>query len=157
MTPLTLENAKTLKAGEMYRVGVHDHNLWELDFMFAYVRQSQEDFGQARVYEHLLETGALKQEPDQYPLTKHIENLRKLWIFGWHIKSADEFDIGQWPSLIAYECHEDMGTQIYEGCDDSYFGSGSGAEPLWILEDGETCEDIPRARIKSIEEMKQCK
>ena len=166
MKPLTLENAGELESGEVYRVGIHDHNFWEMFIVFERVDHYEYDLGQADLYEHLLKTGALKQEPDKYPLTKHIDSLRKLWVFGWRgerfgeqIEAIDRGGFGEKPTRIAYES-DSVSKQIYDGCDDSYFCSGSGAEPLWILEDGETCEDIPRARIRSMEEVleiTQCK
>ena len=67
-------------------------------------------------------------------------------------EAIDKVGHGEKPTRIAYET-DSSAKQIYDGCEQSYFCSGSGAEPLWILEDGETCEDIPRSRIKTIEEM----
>jgi hypothetical protein len=158
MEPLTIENASNLDYGEIYRIGIHDHNLWERFIVFDDINQYEYDMGQADLYQHLLESGELKQKPNQYPISKHVESLRKLWLWGWQGSSMgeaiDKVGYGEKPTRIAYEI-DSSSKQIHDGCEQSYFCSGSGAEPLWILEDGETCEDIPRARIKSIEEMRE--
>ena len=166
MTPLTLKNAGELESGEVYRVGIHDHNFWEMFIVFERVDHYEYDLGQADLAEHLLKTGVLKEEAGKMSHQKQIDDLRKLWVFGWRgeyfgeqIEAIDRVGFGEKPTRIAYES-DSVSKQIYDGCDDSYFCSGSGAEPLWILEDGETCEDIPRARIRSMEEVleiTQCK
>lgn len=149
MEPLTIENASKLDAGEIYRVGINSFNQWESFIVFDDIKQYDYDMGQASVYEHLLKTGELKQKPNQYPISKHVESLRKLWLWGWQgssmQKAIDKVGHGEKPTRIAYECGPDSTLiQITKGYNEDYFCSGSGAEPLWILEDGETCKDIPR-------------
>ena len=161
MTPLTLKNAGELESGEVYRIGINASNVWDMFIVFERIDHYQYDLGQADLYEHLLKTGALKQEPDKYPLTKHIDSLRKLWIFAWQGGSIDKVmnkvGFGENPGRIGYEASsQDTWEQITKGCDDSYFCSGSGAEPLWLLEDGEKCQDIPRPW-DIAKEMMQCK
>mgnify|MGYP003131516984 CR=1 FL=1 len=149
MTPLTIENASKLDSGEIYRVGINSFNQWETFIVFDDIKQYGYDMGQASVYEHLLKSGELKQKPNQYPIKKHIEDLRKLWLWGWQGSSMqeaiDKVGYDERPRQIAYETStESTWVQITKGCNEDYFCSGSGAEPLWILEDGETCKDIPR-------------
>ena len=60
--------------------------------------------------------------------------LRKLWLFGWQGFSAQEAIDG-----VGYD--RPQGKLGYQN--EGNFCSGSGAEPMWILEDGETCYDIP--------------
>ena len=162
MTPLTLENAGELESGEIYQIGINATNVWDgLFIVFDRVDHYEYDLGQADLAEYWLKTGLIKQEPGKMSHQKQIDNLRKLWIFGWQGGSVDlvmdKVGFDEKPGRIAYEASpQDTGEQITKGCDDSYFCIGSGAEPLWILEDGETWQDIPRPW-DIMKEIMQCK
>jgi len=135
MQILSVDNAiEILESGELYRVGWNLFNQGEMFFVFGSVLQSDYDLGQASVYEHLLSIGTIKEGPKSSLITNQIEGLRKLWLFGWQGFSAQEAIDG-----VGYDKPQGKLGYQYEG----NFCSGSGAEPMWILEDGETCYDIP--------------
>tara|TARA_R110000782_G_scaffold83359_1_gene163381 strand:+ start:270 stop:857 length:588 start_codon:yes stop_codon:yes gene_type:complete len=135
MQKLTVEDAvEILESGELYRVGWNLFNQGEMFFVFGGVQQSEYDLGQASVYEHLLSIGTITEGPKSSLITNQIENLRKLWLFGWQGFSAQEAIDG-----VGYD--RPQGKLGYQN--EGNFCSGSGAEPMWILEDGETCYDIP--------------
>ena len=149
MTPLTLKNAGELESGEVYRIGINATNVWDAFIVFERVDHYEYDLGQADLAEHWIKTGVIKQEPNKMSHQKQIDNLRKLWIFAWQGGSIDKVmnkvGFGEKPVRIGYEVSpQDTWEQITKGCDDSYFCLGSGSEPLWLLEDGEKCQDIPR-------------
>ena len=56
------------------------------------------------------------------------------WMNGWQGWTAGEAVDG-----VGYDRPAGPLAYLFEG----RFCSGSGAEPVWILEDGESCEDIP--------------
>ena len=132
MISLTVENAREhLEAGEIYRLGYNCANRGEIFLCFdriAQCPQSLEDLERIE-YEY-------KNNPQEHHSLESLELSRE------HLANDKLF--GFW-GFTMDELMDAVGTNHNGYCAyefDGKFCSGSGAEPLWILAEGETCEDI---------------
>jgi hypothetical protein len=131
MTPLTIENAKTLEPGEVYRVGYNCMNCGEMFFCFDRIDKCPDALADLKRIEHEYEHNPQEHHsPTMLATIRHNLNCDRL--FGYWGFTMDEL----MDCTAAGDDH--YRAYVYDG----KFCSGSGAEPLWILEDGEKCEDI---------------
>ena len=132
MISLTVENARELlEAGEVYRLGYNCANRGEMFLCFDRIGQCPQSLEDLERIEH-----EYKNNPQEHHSPVMLAQFRKDLagdkLFGFWGFTMDE--------LTDAVGNNHNGYCAYEF--DGKFCSGSGAEPLWILEDGETCEDI---------------
>lgn len=132
MISLTVENARELlEPGEVYRLGYNCMNCGELFFCFDRIDQCPEAIAKLERIEDEYKNNPKKHHSPGLLATMR-KNLSGGRLFGYWGFTMDE--------LMDCVASDDNHYRAYAF--DGKYCSGSGAEPLWILDDGETCEDI---------------
>ena len=132
MISLTVENARELlEAGEVYRLGYNCANRGEMFLCFDRIAQCPQSLENLeRIEDEYRKNPNGRYSLESLELSReHLAGDKLFGFFGFTMEELLDAVGTNHHGYCAYEF-------------DGKFCSGSGAEPLWILEDGETCEDI---------------
>jgi len=132
MISLTVENARELlEAGEVYRLGYNCANRGEMFLCFDRIGQCPQSLENLeRIEDEYRKNPNGRYSLESLELSReHLANNKLFGFFGFTMEELLDAVGNNHNGYCAYEF-------------DGKFCSGSGAEPLWILAEGETCEDI---------------
>ena len=132
MISLTVENARELlEAGEVYRLGYNCANRGEMFLCFDRIAQCPQSLENLeRIEDEYRKNPNGRYSLESLELSReHLANNKLFVFFGFTMEELLDAVGNNHNGYCAYEF-------------DGKFCSGSGAEPLWILAEGETCEDI---------------
>ena len=133
MKLLTVKDApKLLEPGEVYRLGYNCVNSGEMFFCFDRIDKCPHSIADFERIELEYENSP-EEDYNQVNLSVIKENLTCDRLFGYWGFTMDELE----DCVAAGDDH--YRAYAYAG----KYCSGSGAEPMWILEHGESCDDIP--------------
>tara|TARA_R100001015_G_C4553681_1_gene114985 strand:- start:48 stop:464 length:417 start_codon:yes stop_codon:yes gene_type:complete len=133
MKLLTVEDApKLLEPGEVYRLGYNHVNSGEMFFCFDRIDKCPHSIADFERIE-LEHENSPEEDHNQLNLSVIKQSLTCDRLFGYWGFTMEELE----DCVAAGDDHYRAYAYADKYC------SGSGAEPMWILEHGESCDDIP--------------